>query len=217
MSLKGDKYETAEEIKFRLEGTVVLYDEKPVYINRVNVPENVDEKGEVARVFFRELPNIGAGARETRKYLSSKKFDLAPFRMGYFNHKGEAIFASRNPIRQNKQGLCAATLSVSDIKGDPHRGVNFGMLVAVQGFADMINGVFPDFKQIGDMIGDKETHSAAVSRSFAFYLDHDLESVYLMNKGVRCGIAMKGDKALKVPPKFHFLRQEMEQHRIPLA
>lgn len=215
MSLKGDKYETTEEVKFRLEQTIVLYDEKPVYITRVQLPEAEDGK-EVARVFFRELPYGGRGP-EVRKFLSSKKFDLAPFKMGYFNNKGEAIFASRNPIRQNRQGLSAATLSLVDIRGQKSRDVIFGTLVASQGFTDMINGVFPDFKQIGDLIGDKETSSAAISRSFAFYLDHDLESVYLINKGVRCGIAMKGDKALKVPPKFHFLRQEMEQHRIPLA
>ncbi len=215
MSLKGDKYETQEEIKFRLESSIVLYDEKPVYITRVQYPEGEDE---IARVYFRELPYGGAGEKpEMRKYLSSKKFDLAPFKMGYMNHKGSAIFVSRAPVRQNKQGLSSGVTSFADVRGQKSGLINFAGLVASQGFVDMFNDKYPDFKQIGDLIGNKEDASVAVSRCFAFYIDHDLESLYLMNKGVKCGIAMKGDRALKVPPKFHFLRQEMEEHRIPLA
>ena len=216
MSLKGDKYETQEEVKFRLEGSVVLYDEKPVYITRVQHPE---DENEIARVYFRELP-YGGGLgdnKESRKYLSSKKFDLAPFRMGYMNHKGAAIFVSRAPVRQNKQGLSIGVTSFADVRGQKSGLINFPLMIASQGFVDMFYGKYPDFKQVGDLIGNTEEASVAVSRSFAFYIDHDLESLYLLNKGVKCGIVMKGDRGLKIPPKYHFLRQEMEEHRIPLA
>ena len=70
MSLKGDKYETTEEVKFRLEQTVVLYDKEPVYITRVNMPD-MEDKGEIARVYFIPLPiNLGAGnAKEVRTLI----------------------------------------------------------------------------------------------------------------------------------------------------
>jgi len=218
MSLKGEAYETAEEVKFRLENTVVLYDGAPVLISRVNVPEEVDRK-EIARVFFYELPyGRGAGnGKEVRKYLSSKKFDLAPFKMGYFNHNGGATFASRIPNRQNKQGINVNTCSLTNIRGKRSEIIDFDMMVASQGFVDMVAGKFPTFAEAGEMLGDKETSSVAVSRSFAFVINHDLEALLLIHKGVKCGIALRGQKALNLPPKFHFLREEAEECRIPLA
>lgn len=219
MSLKGDKYETLEEINFRLQNTVVLYDGKPVYITKVRDPEE-DVGKEIARVYFVELPYGGKNVlngKETRKYLSSKNFDLAPFKMGYFNIDGKAIFATRNPVRQNQQGLSSRTLKLTDIRGRMPEDIGFNMVLGCQGFVDMVNGKFPDFKDVGALLGDKDQHSVAVSRSFALAIDHDLEALLLMHKGIKCGIALKDDKAMRLPPKFHFLRHEAEECRIPLA
>jgi hypothetical protein len=215
MSLKGDKYETAEEISARLLNTVVVYDGKPVYITRIG-PADVGEKKEIARVFFYELPLVGK-AEEVRKYLSSRNFDLTPFKMGYINHQGQAIFLSRNPTRQYKQGLSNNTLVCTDIRGKRSEVMGFDHMIRSPGFMPMFEGKYPTFKEAGALLGDKENSSVAISRSFAFLIDHDLESLFMLHKGVRCGIAMKEDRALKVPPKFHFLREEMEEARIPIA
>lgn len=219
MSLKGDKYETAEETKFRLENTVVLYDGKPVYITRVGAV-GAEDKKEIARVFFWELPlpkGRAPGQGETRKYLSSRNFDLAPFKMGYINHNGEAIFVARLPVRQQRQGLCPNTCTFSNVLGHPSKVMDFATMINSQGFVDMIEGKYPTFKDAGELLGDKKTSSIAISRSFAFVIDNDLEALYLSHKGVKCGLALKNDRALKVPPKFHFLREEMEECHIPLA
>ena len=218
MSLKGDKYETVEEVTTRLKDSVVMYDGKPVYITRISYAEPDDEDA-VSRVFFRELPFgiEGPGGKEVRKYLSSKKFDLATPRLGYFNNKGEAVFVSRTPVRQYQQGLTKKTASLYDCHGKPVRNLDFSGMVKSQGFVDMINGKYPSFQEVGDMIEDKDNSSVALSASFAFRVDHDLDALILLHKGTRCGLALKGDKALKIPQKFHFLRQEMEECRIPLA
>lgn len=223
MSLKGDKYETAEEVRARLEHTVVMYDGQPVYISKCQVPEDMAEKDEIARVFFYELPVLPGGrAKETRKYLSSKKFDLAPPKMGYmnFNVPGDgnrAIFVQRAPLRQYKQGLCQAVVTYTDPRGRRDEHINFNMMIADQGFVDMLAGKYPDFKQAGEMLGDKAQDSVAVSRSFAFVVENDLDCLIMVHKGLKCGLALRGDKALKIPPKFHFLREEMEACRIPIA
>lgn len=217
MSLKGDKYENAEEVKFRLEGSVVAYDGDPVYITRVSMPD-MEDKGEIARVFFRPLPFGGdAGGKETRKFLSSRKFDLAPFKMGYLNTGKQAVFVSRSPVRQNRQGLCPANMSIADVKGKKVAGIGFANIIANKGFIDMVKGVYPSFKEVGDMLNQPDITSAAVSRSFALVIDHDLEALLLMHRGIRCGLAMAGDKGIRLAPKFHFLRQELEECRIPLA
>ncbi len=219
MSLRGDKYETSEEVKTRLESSVVLYDNRPVYISRVaNVDGLEGDNKEIARVYFFELPYKGrAKEGEVRKYLSSKKFDLTPFKMGYVNIGGEATYVSRHPHRQYKQGLSQATTVCTDIKGHRSEDVGFQTLVSSQGFVDMFDNKYPSFKEAGELIGAKENSSVAVSKSFAFFIDHDLETLFLMNKGVKCGLARRGDKSLVIPPKFHFLREEMEEHRIPIS
>lgn len=217
MSLRGDKYETAEEVKFRLENTVVLYDGKPVYINRVSVPgpEDIDE---VARVFFKELPfDLKDREKEVRKYLSSKKFDLAPFRMGYMNHPNGVFFVSRTPLRQNRQGLSAGVVKLFDVKGEKSNWVSFSDMISCQGFSDMVNNVYPDFKQAGEVVGDGKTDSVAISQSFAFAVDKDLDALILHHKGVKCGLAFPGDKSIRVAKKFHFLKEELESYRIPIS
>lgn len=218
MSLRGDAYETHEEIKFRLEGSVVLYDGDPVIITRVNHPEAA-EGDEIARVLFQKLPfKIGKAGRETRKYLSSRKFDLAPFRMGYFNCKDEATFASRIPTRQNKQGLTANTCSLTNVKGRRSETVTFHDVINSQGFADMVAGKYPTFAEARAMFEyNKNTLSVAVSRSFALWEDKDLDALLVVHKGAKCGIALKGQKTVNLPPKFHFLREEFEECRIPLT
>lgn len=217
MSLRGDKYETAEEIRFRLEHTVVSYDGRPVYISRCTLPENPEEKGEIARVFFYEMPYLGKQVKETRKYLSSKKFDLTPFKMGYFNHKGRACFVSRAPLRQNRQGLCQNTAQFTDPRGRRDEEMGFNTMISSQGFVDMIDGKYPDFKDAGDMLGNKDGNSVALSREFACVIENDLDALLLVHKGNKCGIALKGEKGIKVPQKFHFLKEAMEDCRIPIA
>jgi len=93
MSLRGDAYETAEEVRFRLENTIVKYDGSPVYITRVEVAQPGDED-KISRVLFSELPfdPLAGKGKVQRRFLSSRKFDLTPFKMGYMNYKGDAFF-----------------------------------------------------------------------------------------------------------------------------
>lgn len=215
MSLKGDKYETAEEVKFRLENTVVMYDGDPVYITSVgNV--DVEDKAEIARVFYQPLP-YNQRNKAIRKYLSSKKFDLAPFKMGYMNHGGEAIFVSRLPVRQNRQGLSQGTTVFKDIRGRNAEQMNFAAMLSAPGFVEMVHGKYPSFKDAGTLLADKESSSVAISRSFAFAIDNDLDALLLLHRGQKCGIAPRGDDSIKLPKKFHFLREEMEECRIPIS
>lgn len=215
MSLKGDKYENAEEVKFRLEGSVVLYEGRPVYINKVSVP-GADDVAEIARVYFYELP-LKPKNNEVRKYLSSKKFDLTPFRMGYMNHKEGTVFVMRSPVRQHKQGFSVNSSKILDVSGQRLGWLGFNNMIHDQGFVDMVNGVYPDFKTAGDIIEEGKRESIAISPSFALTLDKDLDVLVLFNKGTKCGLAFKGDKNIRVSKKFHFLKEEMEQYRIPVA
>jgi len=209
MSLRGDKYETTEEVKFRLENTVVLYDGEPVYINRV---EDGAELGEVARVFFTKLPLDDR--RETRKFLSSRKFDLAPFPMGYMNYNKDAIFVTRSPIRQNRQGLCVHTVRTTTIDGG-RADIGFIRMISDQGFTDMVKGVYPSFPDAVDLMEEESYYSVALSRSIALKVDRDLDVLFLKKNNTNCGIALRGEIGIRLSKKYHFLREELEACKIP--
>lgn len=216
MSLKGDKYESVEEVKFRLEKSVVLYDGEPVYIKDVGIPNDEEMRNkDVARVYFVPLPYT-ENARSTRKFLSSRKFDLEPFKMGYCNVGSEAVFVRRVPIRQQKQGLCPGNIQITNLKGNPSENYNFDKLIRSQGFVDMAHKKYPRFAEVGDLLEGKVS-SVALSGSFAVNIDQDLGALELYHRGVRCGLAFIGDKAIKIPDKFKFLKEEAEECLIPLA
>jgi hypothetical protein len=215
MSLKGDKYETAEEIRFRLENTIVLYEGLPVFITKTRRGDELVDDKDISRVYFQKMP-FKRGQKEERRYLSSKKFDLKPFPMGYFNSEGKALYASRRPVRQNKQGLSANTLIIDD-DGRQRGGFGFEDIIRDQGFCDMILGVYPSFKDAGDIIDKDGCNSVAISRAFALAMDDDLGALILKNRGVSCGLAFKGDRGFRLAPKYHFLKEELEEHKIPIV
>jgi hypothetical protein len=100
-------YENVHDASARLQSSVVLYDGEPVYITNVREAGVGDPKGDIFRVYASPLPyraNL-AEAEGMRKFISSKKFDLAPFPMGFMNWNRRVFYLSRLPRKQNKQGL----------------------------------------------------------------------------------------------------------------
>lgn len=213
MSLRGDKYETAEEVRFRLENTVVLYDGRPVWITRVRDPEPAD--GEIARVYFNELPLRANRQEETRKFLSSRKFDLSPFKMGYMNLDGDVVFLSRTPVRQNRQGLSAGSCTISDVTGQRNREHGFGQIIDRQEFVDMVMSNYPSFKEASDMIRDGAT-GVALSNQYALRRDGDLGIIYLYNRFTKVAAGFPGE-ILRLPKKNAFLKEQLAELKIPTA
>jgi hypothetical protein len=138
------QYESVADASMRLQGTVVLYDDKPVYIENVTQLDAGDNKADVFRIYHRALP-YGNSAQE-RKFISSKKYDLAPFPMGFMNKDGIVYYCMRLPRKQQRQGLSAGTFSCTDVSGQGRRyaleeAINF------QEFADCIAGKYPSVKE----------------------------------------------------------------------
>jgi hypothetical protein len=207
MSLKGDKYESAEEVERRLNGTVVLYEGKPVVINAVEMPQAGDDDA-IARVYFYELPQK-PGAKRVRKFLSSRKFDLAPFKMGYCNYNGAAVYVTRNPVRQGRQGLASGVTSFKSIDDTPIR-LPFELVTASQAFADMVAGVYPSLKEAIPLIEGK-IESVALSRAFALELDDELDLFIIRHKGKRCGIVLRDRGIVQLSRKYTFLKEELKE------
>lgn len=222
MSLKVPQYETVEEARTRLLHGVVLYDGSPVYITRIEKsPEAGDER---FRVFTLPCP-LGAkflrgeerAEGEVRKLISSKKFDMAAGEMGYVDMGDVAVQVSRTTKRQYSQALTRGNVSIRTPTGDPHN-YQFSDLLKTGEFGSMFAGKYSDFKtQREKLEHSNKVKSVAVSKQFALQQegDDDFGLSYLYNRNQRCGIVLPGSKVVRVPKKFQFLREELEDCRVP--
>jgi len=190
------QYESIEEAEMRLTNTVVLYDGKPVYIDRV-ANHNGDD---VFRVYARPLPldkRADPLDEQFRKFISSKKFDLSGFKMGFMNIKGHSVYMSRLPRKQYKQGLAQATLGVEYLgKQGPYDMKAAGLdlrltnLIYLKEFAAMLEGKYPSFNEAKKML-DNGANTVAFHREFALGKDDELDGlVYLYHKRDKVGFIL---------------------------
>ena len=91
-------YETLEEIRMRLEHSIIRYNGHPVYVNRVK------QEGRS----FVVLATNWAGVPLEVPYLPDSGWDLSPFPSQYYNRSGSTcLWTYRNPIRGvYRQGAC---------------------------------------------------------------------------------------------------------------
>lgn len=215
------KYEALEDARMRLKGTVVRYKGDPVYITEIT-PGNADE---IHRVYYKEVPfnapkpkpfrnmeEIVADAEldaAKRKYISSKFFDIEPFRMGYVNspNRNGAFFCSRLPNRIQKQGLCGENFRAMD---------NFGVMVDFNTFLntkevlEMINDRYPTFNQA--LAGLNKVPSVAFSRNFALVKDAVIpDLLYLYHKGEKVGMYNSATKFVSLGVKFQCLKESLNE------
>jgi hypothetical protein len=124
------------------------------------------------------------------------------------------VFVTRTPIRQNRQGLCGATLKTSTIHGG-RVDLGFMRMISDQGFVDMIKGVYPSFPEAVALMENQGHASVALSRSIALEMDNDLGALFVKKQGVNCGISLAGDAHIRLSKKYHFLREELQACKIP--
>jgi hypothetical protein len=213
------KYETVDDARLRLRNTVVRYKDQPVYITNINRGEGGDD---ILRVLFTELPTAKNPKRnpfddmepvegDKRKYISSKFFDISPFKMGYVNSKTGAYYTERMPNRIQKQGLCAENF----------RGVtNFGTQVAWQTFigtpemVEMIAGKYPTFDQA--LTALKKCPAVAFNREFCLVKDEVVpDLIYLYHKGKKVGYYSHKETILG--NQFKCLKESLEEMQIKVG
>lgn len=207
-------YESLEEAQRRLLNTVVMYDGEPVYVTDVrNIDADDRREGaannDIVRVEFKRLPVARQSVTE-RKYISSRKFDFSPFKMGMLEYNEGLYFLSRTTGRQQQQGLSQGNLSVLPIN-DCHGGVHLNNLVGEKSFYDCIKGSYKSFEEA---LESKSIHGSAFSRSFALHNDRDLGLSFLFHKNNRCGWVK--DKCIVLGPAFKYLSNELESCNAPL-
>jgi hypothetical protein len=146
-------YENVQEANLRLQGTIVLYDGEPMYVQAIT-----DHKNDgVFRIYMTDLKTTSVGynipglqnypagtaplgvmmdthvdgnakipnCTILRKKMDSKHFNkFRPFPLGMMNYKGAAYFLERRPNRPStKQGLIPAAICIARITAGQEKAV----------------------------------------------------------------------------------------------
>lgn len=226
------KYETVHDAQMRLRHSIVLYKGEPVYIHEIQQGTGKDD---IFRVLFDPLPLTGAvqiarlpqfardpfadaavppqppAEKPERKYISSKYFDIAPFKLGYVNAKPGAFYCSRMPGRLQKQGLCGENFAAKD---------NFGRVVSYQTFLtcpdtpDMVMGKYPSFDKAIELL--KKSPAVAFAREFCLVKDEVIpDLIYLYYKGAKVGMFNKNEVTLGT--KFTCLKERLNEMNLKVG
>lgn len=216
MSLKGTEYETAEEASFRLAGTVVLYDGEPVFISQV-LHEPDLPKGDIYRVYTQPVPVSRNNRQDERRYISSGKFDLAPFKLGFLNLDGHVFYLNRIPARQNRQGLNERSLEVIPLRNNPNLALpSFASLITKQEFYNTIKGVYPSVAEAMARLREDGVSGVALSREYALVSHTSLkELVFLFHRKTVVGFMQAGENELQLGQAFKYLKEELSERNIP--
>lgn len=163
----------------RLLNTVVLYDNKPVTIERIEDGRNFDDG--VPRAFIRDISS--SESKAIRKRLDSPKFNKYRSlpELGFVNTSKtyRAILLSRRVVRSRQHGLsdnnvACFGLVYTDTGRDEYYmsnlpGYNFSGFFYTEDLERMFENDYPALANILGYI--QETHFIAYSRKFAVYCD----------------------------------------------
>lgn len=217
------KYENVDDAKMRLRQTVVLYKGTPVLIKDVI---KGDTKDDIFRILFQEIPRKNQPEKDIfnrvrhapepeedadskRKYISSKHFDVAPFRMGYVNTlKGEgAFYCSRLPGRVQKQGLCQENFKALTNFGAP---VTFATFLSTKETLAMVANDYPSFDRA--VRGLDKIPSIAFHRDFCLVKDAVIpQLVFLYYKGTKVGMHSTISGEITLGAKFTCLKESLDE------
>lgn len=180
-------YDSIDFAQGRLLGTVISYDEHPVYI------KDIHHDGIVEIIDVRT-------SKEKTASLYDKKFSKVPCQLGYCNYNGEAKYLSRIPQRRWKQGIDDNSLYYST--GNRLRNLKCAA------FANTIEGIYPPFEEAVTRVRENIMASCAFSRYFAVELQGKV--VVLCFKGEEVGVLdVAGIPVLH--DRFFFLKEMLTE------
>lgn len=209
------KYERLEDARLRLKHTVVLYKGEPHYISEIT--NAIDKEDGIHRVLSSPLPleprdpfaELKKEDKEgqQRKIISSKFFDIAPFKMGFVNAPDGVFYCSRLPNRMQKQGLSSENFKGATLTGKP---VQFSTFLRTKEVLEMIKGLYPSFHQALKAL-DKAP-SCAFSREFAIVKDKIAPPsllCHLWHKDAKVGLLM--NNSVHLGSRFSCLKESLTE------
>lgn len=178
----------------RLGGTLVLYKGEPVHVYEV--------VGNSAKDFAAVIVPLTNNAKDQVVPLDKDLFDFRPVPLGYCNYLADAIYLSRIPRRQWKQGLHVGILEAT-VNGKRYGKFNTATIC----LADTVRGKYPSLSDAFNTCEKDRMNSCAFSRLFSINKNR-----ILTYKGRdKVGYFDSKLKTFKLEEDFFFLKELVQE------
>jgi len=208
-------WDNIEDAHARLTRCVVMYDDHPYYVDRIDGPVK-----KVLIVVMRRLPLLDDQLTVT---LDDPKLNYTQYRLGYVNRQSDgglwtSFYMMRSPVRGIKQGIYNNNIQYAGLQRG-FKGPSIDNSLNNPHFADMLMNKYPTIDVAKDLI-DKAPVREGYANTIAFHrnfaLSRDPLGFYkLLYKGdeVAWGDPIGG---LNLPSQYSHLMQVMEENGVKL-
>lgn len=199
-------YDTVEQTNLRLTSSIVIYDNRPAYVDEVGS----NDFGKIY-LHLRFLPKLEDSLRVC---IDDPLLNIREFTLGYVNLPRISLYVTRAAGRQQKQGL-AKTNMVIPMDRDGRESYSFNELLKSAGLVDCLKNKYPAFNTCVRQLESSDTlYSVAFNRRFALYHDKDLGFFEVMYRGNR--IAWGEATSLTMPSNLSYLRELINELGVPI-
>lgn len=197
------RYESDKDIELRLNGSVVMYNKRPVLV-----------QGVLGNGIVRITDTINDQSGDVKV----TELDLNPssMKLGYVLAEGKLFFAQRRPVRKFKQGLTRENLFVFDALDKPNDKDMIGIMRGGGGrphihpgsasFARAILGEYPDVGTAFTKVREGKAKALPFSREWAV-ADKDDELCLLFRGDV---VGYVGKDSVKLNREHFYLKESLE-------
>jgi len=195
------RYESSEDVRTRLNASVVFYNNKPVYLY------NRDERLDLC-IFARFILQP-----EEPKFIihsSDELLDVSAKPLGWINFQDSCLFAVRRPVRKPLQGIGSANTKVYFFPEEGSSRLSEEVLLSAD-FGKMLLGIYPSMDQA--ILISKNNGSCAFSRNFAIFLRNDLK--LLAYKKNCIGVFNNRHDSFAIPQSARHYIPMLEDENIP--
>ena len=199
-------YETLEDANQQLGASVLLFKGDPMWCEGCQI-----RNGKISVLLY-SLPRLRDQIFVDIDDPDLDSRDLGR-RLGYVNTFGPsgALFVSRIPARQYKQGLSKNNVRILGGSGR----LTLNDLRVQPGFTDAIKGIYPSFKRARERLQeDPDILSIAFNRNFALQRD-ELGFFVVLYRNER--VAWGDPDAFKLPSHFQYLKELCQENGVVVA
>lgn len=206
-------YDTREEAQQKLANSTVLFEGKPVQILEATGSKNKV----ILRYHSIPYPQQGIDGPTDSVHIADTRWDFKSLgtKLGYvninkspFDAKQEAVFATRIPTRNSRQGLDQRTGRVSQYPSPEHPWI-WDHLLNHTGIVDCINNKYPTAAEaVNQLTADCDmVRSVAIGRKLMMIFDR-VNPPNLVYRNNKVGYTEDGI-TFKLAPHKAFLKEEL--------
>jgi len=206
-------YKSVEEAHDRITSTIIFYGDTPVYIHRCMFTH------EGPTIFYHPLPVqvdadlVPIPVQWKHAPLTDPKWRANDLLVGYVNKTNLLCeYITRMPVRRYKQGLCGDNLNI------PRKlAYSTARLFPDEGFASMLKGEYPSFKEVIKTLLASHSVNPDVSYKKAFHRQlavsySSAEKMLLHYRGAPIGRIEDG--VVFLTPKNYWIREFLESQNL---